>query len=258
MRASIVCLVLMGWGMAAQQPAGSGISRTTRPGPQAEDWVLANQHLRVVLRSDNLTMSVEDLATQEAWGSDPWEASAGRIYLLGKGGEALTVSLGAAALKQIEAIPAGAGQNGYGLRLSLSRFRSRMGPVREDRNVDNALAVVLQVWLAEDSPELTFRIEELHNTSPYWRVETIEWPLRLFPVRTLTDDGYIVFPDEQGFMVPSRFDKAGYFRYLNWVWERIAGQATVIDRGSMPWFGAKKGPSSFLCNSVSLRRATTA
>ncbi len=246
MRESITtCLVLLCWGTAAQQPAGSGISHTARP--QAEDWVLANQHLRVVLRSDNLTLSVEDLATQEAWGSDPWEASAGRIYLLGKGGEALSVSLGAAAQKEISAIPAVAGRNGYGLRLSLAKFRSRMGPVREDRNVDNALAVVLQVWLAEDSPELTFRIEELHNTSPYWRVETIEWPLRLFPVRTLTDDGYIVFPDEQGFMIPSRFDQAGYFRYLNWVWERIAGQAAVIDRGSMPWFGAKKGPSSFLC-----------
>src|ERR1019366_5695328 len=95
--------------------------------------------------------------------------------------------------------------------------------------------------------ELTLRIEELHNSSDYWRVETIEWPMRLFPVRTLADDGYIVFPDEQGFMIPSRFDKAGYFRYLNWVWERIAGQASVIDRGSMPWFGAKKGASSFLC-----------
>ncbi len=63
--------------MAAQQPAGSGISHTARP--QAEDWVLANQHLRVVLRSDNLTLSVEDLATQEMWGSDPWEASSHRF-----------------------------------------------------------------------------------------------------------------------------------------------------------------------------------
>jgi hypothetical protein len=86
----------------------------------------------------------------------------------------------------LAALRAGAGQNGYGLRISLAKFRSRMGPVREDRNVDNALAVVLQVWLAQNSPELTFRIEELHNSSDYWRVETIEWPLRLFPVRTLT------------------------------------------------------------------------
>ena len=52
----------------------------------------------------------------------------------------------------------GAGQNGYGLRIWLAKFHSRMGPVREDRNVDNALAVVLQVWLAQDSPELTLRI----------------------------------------------------------------------------------------------------
>jgi len=238
-----VCLALICCGMPAQQPAG--ISHTTRP--QAEDWVLANQHLRVVLRSDNLTLSVEDLGTQEAWGSDPWETSAGRIYLRGKNGESQTVSLGAAAQKQIEAIPARAGQNGVGIQISLAKFRSRMGPVRADRNVENALSLVLQVWLAQDSPEIAFRIEELHNSSPYWRVETIEWPLRLFPVRTLADDGYIVFPEEQGLMVPSRFDKAGYFRYLNWVWERIAGQAVVFERSSMPWFGAKKGQSSFLC-----------
>src|ERR1017187_8703286 len=155
MRVSITtCLVLISWGMAGQQPAASGISRTTRT-QQAEDWVLANQHLRVVLRSDNLTLSVEDLATHEAWSSDLWESSAGRIHLTGKAGESQTVTLGAAAQKQIEAIPASAGQNGYGLRLSLSKFRSRLGPVREDRNLDNALSVVLQVWLAQDSPELT-------------------------------------------------------------------------------------------------------
>jgi len=247
-----VCLVLIFLGMPAHQPAaaappqatGAGISHTMRP--QAEDWVLANQHLRVVLRSDNLTLSVEDLSAQEAWGSDLWENSAGRIYLRGKSGEALTVSLGAAEQKQIEAIPVRAGQNGAGLQLSLSKFRSRLGPVREDRNVDNALSLVLQVWLAQDSAELTFRIEELHNSSPYWRVETIEWPLRLFPVRTLDDDGYIVLPQEQGFMVPSRF-QAGYFRYLNWVWQRIAGEAAVFDSISMPWFGAKKNQSSFVC-----------
>src|ERR1017187_3183587 len=122
MRVSITtCLVLISWGMAGQQPAASGISRTTRT-QQAEDWVLANQHLRVVLRSDNLTLSVEDLATKEAWGADPWESSAGRISLVGKGGEALTLSLGAAAQKEIAAIPAGSGQNGYGLRVSLAKF----------------------------------------------------------------------------------------------------------------------------------------
>jgi hypothetical protein len=70
--------------------------------------------------------------------------------------------------------------------------------------------------------------------------------MRLFPVRTVDDDGYIVFPQEQGFIVPSRFDQ-GYFRYLNWVWERIAGTAMVAEEASMPWFGAKKGQSSFLC-----------
>ncbi len=226
------------------QGAVAGISRVARA--PAEDWVLANKHLRVVVRTDNLTLSVEDLSSKETWGSDPWENSAGRIHLRGKKGEALALSLGAAAQKKIDAVP-GTDAEGAGLRFSLSEFRSRLGPVREDRGVEPHLSLMLQVRLSKDSPELSFRIEELRNRSPYWEVETVEWPLRLFPVRAVDDDGYIVFPQEQGFIVPSRFSQVGYFRYLNWVWERIAGQAAVFDSVSMPWFGAKKGPSSFLC-----------
>lgn len=251
-----VLLVWAPWTTAAAwagspdlEQAGSGraegISRAGRP--QLDDWVLANRHLRVVVRPDNLTLSVEDLSTRQSWDSDPWENSAGRIHLRGKKGESLTVSLGAAAQKKIEALPAGEGQDRVGLQFGLSKFRSRLGPVREDRGPEEHLSLVLQIWLAKDRPELSFRIEQLHNSSRYWEVETIEWPLRPFPVRTVDDDGYIVFPQEQGFIVPSRFGEAGYFRYLNWVWERIAGQALVLDSSSMPWFGAKKGPSSFVC-----------
>ena len=90
---------------AAQQQPGisSGISRTARPA--VEDWVLANRQLRVLLRPDTLTLSAEDLTTHETWGSDPWENSAGRIYLRGNNGEALTVSLGSDAQKNIEVAP---------------------------------------------------------------------------------------------------------------------------------------------------------
>src|SRR5205823_1645932 len=158
-----------------------------------------------------LTLSVEDLDTHENWGSDPWENSAGRIHLRGKAGESQAVSLGTAGQKKIDAAPAANGQNGAGLQLSLSNFRSRLGAVRADRNIDGHLSLVLQVWLAKDTAELTFRVQDLHNTSAYWKVESIEWPLRLFPVRTVDDDGYIVFPQEQGFIVPTRFDR-GYFR----------------------------------------------
>lgn len=65
-------------------------------------------------------------------------------------------------------------------------------------------------------------------------------------MRTVEDHGYMVLAEQQGMLIPSRFDQ-GYFRCLNWIWERIAGQASVFDRSSMPWFGAKKGQSSFLC-----------
>ena len=243
--AACVLAAAGGAAFAAQAQAGLSASVGHSPRPAVEDWVLANRGLRVVVRPDNLTLSVVDLATGEVWGSDPWENSAGRIYLRGREGESLTVSLGSAAQKQIEALPAG-GQGGAGLRISLARFRSRMGPVREDRGIDNSLDLILEIRLANDSPELTLRIAELRNRSGYWRVETVEWPLRLFPVRTTDDDGYTVFPQEQGFIVPSRFDQ-GYFRYLNWVWERMAGHTFIAGQSSMPWFGAKKGSSSFLC-----------
>jgi len=240
-----IYLTLVVWILSIPVPgwaAEAGITRAARS--QADDWVLANRHLRVLVRSDNLTLSVEDLGAQETWGSDPWESSAGRIHLRSRNGESLAVSLGSAAQKNIEALPGG---DEFGLRLSLSKFRSRLGPVRKDRGVEDHLSLVLRIGLAKDRPEIVCRIDELRNTSPYWRVQTVEWPMRLFPVRTVDDDGYIVFPEEQGFMVPSRFDKAGYFRYLNWVWERIAGHAAVYEQSSMPWFGARKGRSSFLC-----------
>ncbi len=243
----VVSSTLFVWTVWAPPPVAAlqtaaGVSQLARP--QGDDWVLANRQLRVTLRSDTLTVSVEDLATHQSWGSDPWENSPGRLHLRGKHDESLVVNLAAAGQKNIKALPSTDGLSS--IEISLSQFHSRMGPVRGDRNVDEALSMVLQITLARDQPDLSFQTRELHNTSPYWTVENIEWPLRLFPVRTLDDDGYIVLPEEQGFLIPSHFDK-GYFRYLNWIWERMAGQAIVEDRLSMPWFGAKKGDSSFIC-----------
>ncbi|MGP8246556.1 MAG: DUF5696 domain-containing protein [Bryobacteraceae bacterium] len=230
---------------AAPPPQSEAATISHAARPQAEDWVLANRRLRAVLRPDSLTLSVEDLATHETWSADPWENSAGRIHLRGKTGESTIVSLSAAAEKKIAAMPP-AVPGGQELDISLARFRSRMGPVRSDRDPGEPLSLKLEISLAPDSPELTFRIGELRNGSLYWKVEAIEWPMRMFPVRTVDDDGYIVFPQEQGLIVPSRFQE-GYFRYLNWIWERIAGYSSILEQSSMPWFGARKGQSSFLC-----------
>jgi len=209
-----------------------------------EEQMLSNKHLRVHFRPVNLTVSVDDLATQETWSPDLWENSAGRIHLRSKHGETVAISLAAATQKKLEAL---ATNSEDGIQIALSEFRSRMGPVRDDRDPGTHLSLTLQIVLARNSPELSFRVRQLENRSAYWDVESIEWPLRLFPVRTVLDDGYLVFPEQAGILIPSKFDKAGYFRYLNWIWERIAGQAVIFDRSSMPWFGGRKGESSFLC-----------
>ena len=172
-------------------------------------------------------------------GSDPWENTAGRVHLRGRHGENVNVSLGAAAQKKFDAISSR--NRGDGVQISLSDFRSRMGPVRDDRDPGAHLSLTLQILLAKDAPNLSFGIQALQNRSPYWDVESIEWPLRLFPVRTVEDEGYIVFPEQEGMLIPSRFEQ-GYFRYLNWIWERIAGQAAVFDQSSMPWYGENWAP----------------
>src|ERR1035437_9804739 len=143
-------LLLMVWGLPAAPPQ------------QAEERALSNNKLRVHLRP-NLTLSVEDLATQVTWGSDPWENSAGRVHLHGKHGETVTVSLSGAAQKKIDTLPAA---NGEGFQISLSDFRSRMGPVRDDRDPGAHLSLVLQILLSKDSPELTLRIQATGPVGP--------------------------------------------------------------------------------------------
>jgi len=168
------------------------------PPPQdaaSQPLMLANRQLRVRVRPDNLTITVDDLATQQTWGSDPWENSAGRVQLRGKHGETVSLSLSAATQKKVEALPGGSAQDG--VQIVLAEFRSRMGPVRQDRDPGAHLSLGLQILLARDRPDLTLRVQQLKNESPYWDVETVEWPLRLFPVRTVEDDGYVVFAEQE-------------------------------------------------------------
>lgn len=226
--------------------SGGGRGAGAATGAMAEDLTLVNEHLRLRLRRDTLTVSVEDLIGKEVWSSDPWEGSAGNIHLRSKHGDSALIALSSALQKNVAPLSTTGESGDPGFEISLSDFHSRMLPGREDRDPGSGLSTVLRISLAQQGSELTFTIKELKNTSDFWTVESIEWPLRLFPVRTTTDDGYIVLPQEQGFMVPTRFDQ-GYFRNLNWVWERIAGWGRVSSEPSMPWFGAKKGDSSFIC-----------
>src|SRR5690242_15549363 len=119
---------------AAQSGAAQSSTGVNQVGrTQTQDWVISNGKLRVRVRPDSLTVTVEDLAGGETWTSDPWENSAGRLHLRGKHGETTIVNLASAEQKRVETLPG----DTYGVQMSLSRFRSRMGPVREDRDPDD-------------------------------------------------------------------------------------------------------------------------
>lgn len=233
---------IIGLAQTGNEAASASTQHSGSAGAPLEDRILENGRLRVRLLPDTLTLTVEDLEGKEMWTSDPWENSAGSIHLRSKHDESASLALSAASKKQIAALPAGQ----IGFEMSLSDFRPRMMPGREDRDPGNQLSIVLNILLEKNSPEIVFEIKELHNNSPYWTVSSVEWPLRMFPVRTVTEEGYVTLPEEQGILIPSKFDQ-GYFRNLNWVWERIAGWGRMASSVSMPWFGAKKGDSSFIC-----------
>ena len=74
------------------------------------------------------------------------------------------------------------------MQISLSDFPSRLGPVRGDRDPGAHLFLTLQILPAADASNLTLRIQDMKR-SPYWDVETIEWPLRGFAVRTVEGRG---------------------------------------------------------------------
>lgn len=227
---------------AVQEGGATGISHV--PETPSEDWVLENGHLRLKLRPESLTLTLEDLDGKQTWTSDPWENSAGSIHLRSKHDETTSLGLATAAKKQLQALPSSEGR--LGIEIALSDFRPRMIAGREDRDPGNQLSIKLRITLEKDAPELVFKVSEMHNGSRYWTVDSIEWPLRLFPVRSITEDGYVTMPDEQGMLIPSKFEE-GYFRNLNWIWERIAGWGRQSASISMPWYGAKKGDSSFIC-----------
>src|SRR3954451_19760910 len=126
-----------------QQDGGVTVSRAARS-ETTENWVLANRHLRATFRPDSLTISVEDLATHESWSADPWENSAGRIHLRSKENEPLVVNLSAAQDKKVTEMPA-AGKGVKGIDIALGRFRTRMGPVRPDRDPGSDMSLRLEI-----------------------------------------------------------------------------------------------------------------
>ena len=204
----------------------------------SHDIILENDLLRVAVSGQKGTFSCEHRGPGIRWEPDPWQGTLGYAVFVNRRGLSERVSLSSA--RQVSVA-----MSGTELTMQLSDFRTRLDGIRSDRTLGSNLRVQVSFRLAADAARLTFAIEELALDSSYWRLEQVVAPLRALYVRTTRDDGYVLAPANQGALIPSRYER-GYFRYLNWVWEEIAGYTRELPTPSMPWYGAAKDDSGYI------------
>ena len=204
----------------------------------SNDIVLENEHLKLSIHPQKATLTCLHKASAGRWESDPWQGALGYAIFTNPRGLAERVSLSAASQVSVT-------MSGLDLTMELSDFRTRLDGIRADRTLGSNVRVRISFHLAPDAPQLTFGLDALEVDSRYWRLEQVVAPLRAFHVRTTRDEGYILVPANQGALIPSRYER-GYFRYLNWVWEEIAGYSRELPTPSMPWYGATKADSGYI------------
>lgn len=80
--------------------------------------------------------------------------------------------------------------------------------------------------------------------------ENIEYPSHLLSFNSGEYNSYLVVPNKQGVIIPSRLD-AGYMRYMHNTWKSISDIDQLLSFETaglnMTWFGAKYGESSLFC-----------
>lgn len=202
-----------------------------------KELVLENQFLKLTVNPQKATFSCLHKTADVIWDADPWQDSLGFITLENSRFQKEQVNLSSA-----RKITSSASANS--LTLQLSDFKCRLETYRDDRALGSKISVELEFTLNPVEPSFTFAINKLNVDSKFWKLEKVVAPLRHFYARTAADDGCFLLPDHQGSIIPTRYNK-GYFRYLNWMWEEIAGFNQTLDSLSMPWFGAIKGDSGF-------------
>ena len=135
--------------------------------------------------------------------------------------------------------------------------KSRIPLENAELSIEKSSNTISVSFLYEQEPEFEMAVklslkekyfdvelEKLTTTQP---INSIEYPAHILNVNSGIEGGYIVAPNLQGIMIPSRYD-AGFMRFGQNIWEMITNQEKwwTLESGSlnMPWFGAHKENSS--------------
>lgn len=204
------------------------ISRLSLNAFGATDSPLLENEYIIITVNENGSISFTDVDHDVIWGSDypGWvELSEGDIT------------------EKIPLTQSEISQNRTGETLTVT-FKGLTGNKLRDNNFE------MQVNLNLKGKQLDIEIENLHTS---YNLKSVEYPAHILTVSSGITDGYIVVPNLQGIMIPSRYD-AGFMRYGQNVWANITNIESwwTFESGNlnMPWFGASQKKSNVFVNVI--------
>lgn len=211
--------------------------------------VLENDALRISVK-DNGVFCVLDKMTETLWGGDPLKDSPGELCLVSKAdksqivfdlGKAVTVRFDEKSANEIE--------------IEFTSLVAGNGKAYPD------LTIRTGVRLEPEEPTFTVSVLDIKYDQEACAFGSLRYPERQGHLKTFEDEGYLALPYNQGSIIPSeRFRKPPrndhhVYDDLSWqksglAWGTEGAYADIMVGGwnalSMPWFGAKKGDSSFI------------
>ncbi|MFV2067118.1 MAG: DUF5696 domain-containing protein, partial [Pirellulales bacterium] len=194
----------------------------------ADDREAAHQEI-ARLESEELVLQVFDTGTFAVimkrtgcrWLPDPWQGVACRVTVEASGRRQV-IDLG--------------GAGAVGVSTDGGRFTLRLTG-REGAEATTRLTLagsVVQVAVCAVA------------VPPQAKLVSVEYPFRLFYLRTGEEDGYFVLPSGEGCLIPTGPVKLGTTRF--WSWHDLAHSAAssrVENRPSMPFYGAQKDGAGY-------------
>ena len=164
-------------------------------------------------------------ATGSEWSSDPWEHAAGRVTWWTAQGAFRTANVGGSGNAELA-------EEADGIALTLT-----------DGSADG---VVVKTWLGLADATLKVAVREVVLPTRA-TLESVQYPLRSFGLRTDKDDGYLALPSGEGCLVSARSSvKLGTTSF--WHWHDVShgsGSYIVEGRPLMPFYGARKDGAGY-------------
>jgi len=196
-------------------------------------WIIENKYLKVSINNGNGCFDVIEKTTETEWQHDPWMEASGELIVKNKYTN-METSCNLSASRLIYVTEKEGPLKGVNIEM--------IGPVTSQGESVGSITINCQLLVPDNDADLIVKVVDIKNETSEWSITSLRYPIRQFYLKSVYDDGYVVVPQGEGFIVPTRV-KPGFYSKFN---HRCNGWGDT-KRVNMAWFGAVKGPSSYIC-----------